>query len=1664
MARRRLNKKVALAGSAVFMILVAGAIALVFHLNRDPEKFITDGDAALQAARQATDEEVKNEKYKSAERNYHQARSLAKTDSLRIRAISKLANLYRELDQWTEAMGCWNTIVRLDDKNVEARFGQLKYLYLMAESGFRGAWQEVASQASEFLAFVEQDPQLSALQTIEFDPFPALSRTSQQEQLGSFLYLVRGRAMLERARSGTAADADELLAGAFEDLKRVQQLQLGNVAVSRYLAVATITQGEIDASHGDLERKDQAVAQAVQILEHAAQLADNDPETYISLLGVKMAVVLQSDMEQLQEQIQALEPEYLALTEKFPNSPKAFHALAGYYRMTVPNLDKAVEAAETAVKLDKDNVAYALRAARLHYSKYSIYNKEDQLEKAVEIAKHALTLPEAQDKPGPREWANRMNKITLFDLLAECYIEQLFEDDGTLTSARKPQILADAEQTVREIEHLFGIGEAPQVMKWRGLLELAKGNKSNAIRKMYAAYEQLKSVDRKDSLLSYRLAKAFSNATELGAVKEFLESALRRTPGEVGIDGKKPEALLDYADVLLILRDFNRALTVVDFFEKKYWPTDRSDILRARTLIGAGQFDDVDKELADRDPDDANTIGLKMALLAARIRQHQRALSQHQIEQISSPLLRQPDESQTDANQPEGSAELIAQQLQAYWSELAQLQLKLLQTDPNLVRQTRLLAVCNNYLLQGQVARVKSLIEKFLQAFPDDTTVLFYKRMLAEPDPTKISEERQEQMEEQVLFGIDDPVQRAISLGKFYHRRNELNKAAAEFTKVIERKDLGHKPAPEKSQTTADPKRVAAGYLFEIALAHKDWQAAEQVAENARLENLDDCQGLFFAARLALAREDYSDAMTQINEALKQRPVFSHAYVLRSNINAALGNDRLAVEDASRAASLNPLDGNIAKGLASALVQRNRKLGEDVSPEQLTETINALHKAIRVNPSDLQLQSFYAEYIGQQRPDEALAIRQRLLKAFPNPENALLLGRMAMRLALAEQSDDKKEALFAIAQSSFEQALTMDPKNQTAIEAQAEYYRLTDQSAKAEELLQQSQDPGLLWAHYYRDGKFDQAKVVLEQLYDSNSKDTRTLKGLLLVAERNADKDAVIRYSEELVAAEQTADNHLLQIRSLLSSGLVNEAGMKLESFKEKFREEPRALLLEAWLAMRQGQLKKALDLANKNLTNRQQSPLAWRVRGQVHFLMTNYDLAIEDFRAGKRLLSEPATRIALAKAYLKADRIEDAITELNNTIQNPQVPSEARYLLEMILARFDRNDELEALYDQTLTKFPNSLQWHNRAAKSAAAARNFDRAERLYAQALRIAVKENDQTKHQQPQPSRISLADYRAALDGYLQTLVLGAGDPKEAAAWKPQKLDQLFALAEKYRDTQLAPTVYLRMAQAKLKLGDDETPRQYCQTAFDRAIDAQEHTSAAVVAQRISSLIGSETALNYCRKRLQTAPESVATNYAMFSLAKASGDYNKAIGFIDRCLAAVSATDPRAINFIVGKTTVLELAYSKTSDNSYLTKAIAEYESLLTKMPNNTVVLNNLAYMLAKNDEKLTRALEYAKKAYQARPNNPGFLDTYAYVLYKNKEYDDADQFAQAALQQFMQNDVSVPADTYEHLALIKEELEDKEKALDYYKQAMKAGADTLSEPAKDAIRQAIMRLGS
>jgi tetratricopeptide (TPR) repeat protein len=1630
MARKRLNRKVALIGSAVFAFFVLVAIFLFLRLTRDPEKFIYEGDAALKMAREATDKEEKEENYKSVIRAYNQARGLAKTDSLKVQMLDKLSEVYIETDSWRNAIGCWNAIVRLDPENIKARYGLLKYFYITAGGGGNQVWQEVNSQATEFIELAEKK-ELMEEDTEKWESFKIPGEESFRQQLGPYLYLARGRAALSLAMAGAVTDPEATLAEAKSDIEKAQTLDPNNPQVYWQLARAVVANAEILARRGNFEERDRARQQAEQLLTKAVEVAGDDVTTHLNLLAMKPAFS-QTDVN---EQLKSLEPEYLAIVDKFNSSADAYAALAGFYaRLGHKNLDQALAAIEKAVELNKENVGYTLAAANLNYRKFSIYGHKPGLYKAIEIAKNALTLPDAQDKPGPRQWANIINRTNICQFLAKCYIEQVLEPCEARTDAEKQQWLENAEGMVYALKQIFGSGEDPRLLKWQGMLELAKGNREAAVIKLHTAYEQVEAAGGWDPQLSYILGRIFENTSETGAAHRFYANALGipQSPEEPqragGIYEEKPYSLLEYADVTLKLKIQVNALGAVNFFENQYWPTERSRLLRIRINIDAGQLDEAEKELNSVQATDPNTLKLKVALVGSKVAQVQRAIARQQLQES----LRGALQSETGAEKT--SLEAQNTELKTYITTFTALVSELLDKEPNSVDAASVGAICEYYIAHNELTEAGNLVQAFLKHFPDDTNILYYQRLISEPEPEKVSEQRKYEIEELVLSEIDEPLKKSVRLGLFYQRIGEPNKAAEQFKKALAMEtteQAGISPAGDKKEF----RRMAANNLVDIAFNTKDKVLAEQLAEIAKRENMDDCDGRFHDAVASIIKANREDALTKLNECLKQKPVFSRAFMLRSSVNADLGNEHAAIDDAQKASTLNPMDGAIAKGLWATLYRRNQRLGDNVSSEQELEAGASLRRAVELNPGDTALLSDYAEYIVATNPNMALGIRQSLQKANPSVRNATLLGRIAMRIALQEKDAKRRQALLEIAGSSFDQARQIDPHDKLMLRNYAEYYRNIGMPEKAEQLLAGSEDKRLLWAYYIRRGQLDEARKVLEQLYQIDAADVNTVQGLLLVARRSVNQEDIKKYSDALLGLEDTIDNRLTQIEALLEAGLIKEADSKFRSFSEKYPDEPRAVLYQAQLATRQGQLKTAMDLTNQRLEKDQTDAAAWRLRGEINMLLANYEQAIIDLRQSYSLSPELLTRISLAKAYRGAGRNDDAITELKSTINDPRAPMIARLLLEQMYVQLNMKDELRKFYDETVIVLPNRVRWCNRAAAFALNEGKFEKAERLYSSAWQKSIEQGT--------------ADIQS-LDGFLQTLMLAG------------KLDKVFEESQKCVDGEGASIAFFRMAEAKLKMNDKAAAVELCTKAVDKA--GTNGSLLTYILQQARSLIGNDELTAYCRQRLAAEPDSLAANLGMFNLMSLNGEYNKAVEFIDRCLEIAGKDASRRIEFISNKGNVLLSAYTKTSDKNYLERAVTTYESLLAEMPNNTLVLNNLAYMLAENDQKLPDGLEYARRVYEAEPDNPSFLDTYSYLLHKNGKDAEAVEFLQKALQQYESQGVDIPADVYNHLGMIKEKLGESAEALAAYKQALEVASGNLSDVAVERLNKAVERLSS
>ncbi len=1568
MAKKRLNKKVAIIGLVFLLLFVVGVIVLVGHFTQDPQKFFDDAKAAMQT-----------KDYETALRNYGQALRFTKNKQLRIEIYLELANLYVEMNDWNKAAGYWNRIITIDTQNSKARTALLGFFYEAADSGAWNHWKNVESNASEL---------------IEIEPSP-------------YAYLARGRAAFEIAKLGQTSDRQTKIRQAIDYLKEAIKHDSENVDLYLYLAQAQITEGEIIAATGDLAAEENSLENAEQTLMHGIEILPQESRTYIALLDIKSLAIAKKSVE-------AFEAEYIALTEKFPSSPHVFSSLAGYYQTKITDTEKAIEAAKKAVQLDPENVEYAGSLARLYYRQYCFAKQKNAAKSAIEIAKNALTLPAAQDTKGPRQWESRLYRHTLYNIIALSYLNQILNPDIVISEEEKQEYITKVEKTIHEIQQILGSEENPYSIMWDGLLALAKEDTVTATRKMYTAYEQLVVIrnTRTRNLelaeLSYRLALIFKDSVETGAYLQFLTSSIRS-----GMILLRPEVLLDFADIILDLGNPTHAVTLVNNFEESLNPTQRSKLLRIHAYINARAFDQAETSIQKLDPADVNTINAKYVLAYTKVKQIAKTLAEKQLEQDIPKII----ESDIQLPTPEGSVEAMKTELDSLRSTQLALAKQILQKNPDFIKPSDVAILCQGYITERQFQKAKNVTELYLQYFPSNTTALVYKQVLLEPEPTNISTERRNEISVQVLTEISDPLARTITLGEFYIDIVQNEKALEELKKAME-----IEPSNQQAISAA----------FQLAIGSDNLEYAKQLVEIARQNNTDECQGQLFSARLAMQNQEYETALEDLDDCLKQRPVFSVAYKFRSLIYDAMNKPQAALEDIRKAEKLNLLDEGIAKHLAYLLYKRDQRLGDKVATEQLIETKEALQKAISLAPRDTRLLSFYAEYISDEQPSKALALRQYLQKVIPSVENAVLLGNLAIKISPEQINTERKQALINIAESAFEQAYQMDPLNNIVLNAYSEFYRKTGQYEKAKRLLQESTDKNLMWDYYLKQGQTKEAKKILDELYKADPKNTILVRGLLGVAQATADQNDILTYSKELLSLENTVENQILQITLFLESGIITQAEDKLLSFREKYPYDTRAMLLEASVTAKKGQLDKALELTNRCLELEQENARAWRLRGQINYLSGNYEQALMDLQDSKTIETTPATRLDLAKAYLRLGRKEDAMTELVFAVEGDSPPAGARKLLEYVCMQLNRVTRLNKFYEDTLTKLPNDVYWHKQAAAFALSGGDLDRATELY------------KTAWQNSQVDGGNLG----ALDGYLKMLLIG------------QKHDQLLKYASEYLDGDFAPVAFARIADVKLGLGDKEACIEFYHKALDKAGEDEE--TILKLLKRIAGALGHLEAKKWCHEKLAINPKSLSANFAMAKMLQSTGDYHKSIDHLDKCLEILDSNNPKRYNAKSNKAELLYLLYSKTAERKYLDMVIAEYEDILERWPTNTTVLNNLSYMLLENDQSLEKALQYADRARKQLPNNPDMLETYGYALYKNEQYKKAAEYLQMSIQLFEQNKTVAPIEAYEHLGMAYEKLEQNRRSLVAYKTA--SGLAKNQPEVNERLKKAIERVSN
>ncbi len=123
----------------------------------------------------------------------------------------------------------------------------------------------------------------------------------------------------------------------------------------------------------------------------------------------------------------------------------------------------------------------------------------------------------------------------------------------------------------------------------------------------------------------------------------------------------------------------------------------------------------------------------------------------------------------------------------------------------------------------------------------------------------------------------------------------------------------------------------------------------------------------------------------------------------------------------------------------------------------------------------------------------------------------------------------------------------------------------------------------------------------------------------------------------------------------------------------------------------------------------------------------------------------------------------------------------------------------------------------------------------------------------------------------------------------------------------------------------------------------------------------------------------------------------------------------------------------------------EAYAAYDSALVYKENNISALNNYAYYLSLERKNLDKAEEMSYRTVKAEPANGTYLDTYAWILFEKGKYVEAKIY----IDQAMQHEGDASSVVVEHCGDIYYMNGERDKALEYWKQAEKLSRETPQE---------------
>ncbi len=194
--------------------------------------------------------------------------------------------------------------------------------------------------------------------------------------------------------------------------------------------------------------------------------------------------------------------------------------------------------------------------------------------------------------------------------------------------------------------------------------------------------------------------------------------------------------------------------------------------------------------------------------------------------------------------------------------------------------------------------------------------------------------------------------------------------------------------------------------------------------------------------------------------------------------------------------------------------------------------------------------------------------------------------------------------------------------------------------------------------------------------------------------------------------------------------------------------------------------------------------------------------------------------------------------------------------------------------------------------------------------------------------------------------------------------------------------------------------------------------------------------DSLIKYSGKAMRLFPNVAIISYFNSIGYMNKKDYPHAVAAIKRAIDMQPETDKPVLASMYS---VLADIYHSNKQDDLSDKAFVKS---LEFDPANPTVLNNYSYYLSERGVKLDEAEKMSQKSLDLRPDEGTFLDTYGWIQYKKGNYLKAKDFVERAIKIA---GIKADATLYDHLGNICYQMNEKSKAVEYWKISKEKGGD-------------------